>query len=277
MSKILNYGKIASVCLELTDYCIIGCPYCLLEEKTKELSPQKMIEIVKKLDEYGVKRFTIGGGEPLVVSYLFEISSIIKTLGHKSLLRTTGCMYMDCDLIKRNFDIVDISIDSCKEETLKLCKPNLFPQIVFENIRNLIKNNIRCRCNILLTQYNYCDVLTTVDWMIKNGVKEIRVQKLVPRGRAKDIFSKINITNEMYSYKLKEIRQECNRFDVDLKEVKSVNSNTLCIIKPNGQLYTGNPNGLERIGDVFNVNCFNKAVEKVFESQKEIYNSYYDD
>lgn len=263
--------KLISVCLELTDKCKVGCPYCLLEEKAEEISKERILDIIQVLETYGVSRFTVGGGEPLDIPYVYEIGKFIRMHGHKVLLRTSACHPMDCRTVKESFDLVDISIDSHKKEILKVCKPHINSDIVCENIRNFSENNVDFRCNILITRYNYDDVLSTITWLKKNGAQDIRIQKLVPRGRAKGIFDNINISNEAYNVMLNKVFNKCKELNMYVEEVKSVNSKTLCIIKPNGELYVGTPTGILRIGNVFSENILDKACEMVYSNQKRIY------
>lgn len=266
--------KMISACLELSDRCKVGCPYCLLEEKKEEISKEQIFDIIRVLDSYGVLRYTIGGGEPLDIPYVYEIGKFIKKLHHTVLLRTSACNYINCEKAKESFDLVDISIDSCKKETMKICKPNVDSNTIFENILKLSENGINYRCNILMTRYNYYDVIPTVTWLANNGVKDIRIQKLVPRGSAKAIFSDINISDDEYSELLKEVFAMCKKLNINVEELKSVNSQTLCIVKPNGELYVGTPTGIIKVGEIFNIENLNEASRMVYASQKKIYGKY---
>lgn len=271
MGKRLEDSKMISVCLELSDNCRVGCPYCLLEEKKDETSKEQMLDIIQAIDAYGVVRYTIGGGEPLDISYVYEIGKFIKSLHHEALLRTSGCNYIDIEKIKESFDLVDISVDSYKKETMKICKPQIDSNIVYKNIKEICRKNINCRCNILITKYNYDDIIPTIEWLAENGIRNIRIQKLVKRGRAKAIFDDICVSDEKYYELLNFVFNVCDELNLHIKEVKSVNSQTLCIIKPNGELYVGTPTGLIKIGDVFNVHNLNTASEMVYANQKKFY------
>ena len=258
---------------ELTDNCKVGCPYCLLEEKKEEISMEKMLDIIHILNTYGVLRYTIGGGEPLDVPYVYEIGRVVKNLNRNVLLRTSACNHMDCKKVKESFDLVDISIDSYKKETMKICKPYINSNIVFENIKQLSQNEICCRCNILLTQYNYNDVMPTIDWLAENGIRNIRIQKLVKRGKAKAIFSDIEISDSDYQTLFEKILIKCAELNMNVEEVKSVNSQTLCIVKPNGELYVGTPTGIIRVGSVYCTDSLDYASLLVYDNQKKFYGS----
>lgn len=263
-----------SVCLELSDRCKVGCPYCLLEEKKEEVSKEQMLNIISVLDVYGVLRYTIGGGEPLDIPYVYDIGKFVKNLNHEVLLRTSACNYIDCKEVEQAFDIVDISIDSYKKETMKICKPNINSDVILDNIKKLSQSHVECRCNILVTQYNYHDIIPTIIWLAENNIRNIRIQKLVQRGKAKAIYNYIYVSDENYSDLLEKAYEKCAKLNINIEEVKSVNSQTLCIVKPNGELYVGTPTHLIQLGDVFNIANLNIASSMVYANQKNIYGVY---
>jgi len=268
-------NKIISVCLEFTDACNVGCPYCLLEEKKPTSTKENMHEIISVLLGYGVKRFSLGGGEVLHIPYVYETGEYIKENKGISLLRTSACVPIDCSRVSKAFDMIDVSIDSVNLQTLKLCKPNIDGKIPLENIRNLSKNNIPIRCNILITVYNYQDVFDTIIWLNNVGVKEFRIQKLVPRGKAKKIYSEIAVPDKTFE----ELVDECNtlgkRIGVKITTLETVNSRTLCVVKPDGSVYVGTPNGLLSVGSVFDISTLQAAGKLISENQRKYYGEYY--
>jgi MoaA/NifB/PqqE/SkfB family radical SAM enzyme len=271
MTKTKEDLDIISVCIELTDYCNIGCPYCLLENGVDNSSEAVIKNILDILFKYGVKRFTIGGGEPLEVSYLFNIGSYIKEQGYISLLRTSASKIINPDNVKSSFDLVDISVDSHRREILRKCKPYIDYDVVFQNITDLAKENIKTRCNILITKYNYKDIVETINFLNAKGIEDIRLQKLVPRGKAKRIYSELSVSNFEYRSVVNNAINFCRNRNIRVNEVKSVTTTTLCIIKPNGDVFTGEISGLKYIGSIFDMDTLHRAGSIVKEQQQIIY------
>lgn len=263
--------NIVSVCLELTDFCKVGCPYCLLEEKVAQTSREKIIEIIEILVKNGVQRFSLGGGEPLEVPYIYEIGKIIRKHERRALLRTSACSLIDCQNAKQAFDIVDVSIDSYKLTTLKKCKPNIDGMMILKNVIRLSEEKVPLRCNILVTSYNLDDIVSTVRWLNSKGVLNVRIQKLVRRGKAKINFSALDVPDEVF----KKIMVECT--DVGIKlgmritELKTVNSKTLCIVKPDGGVYIGTPTGIIRLGSVYSTQTLITASTLIRDNQEKYY------
>ncbi len=267
--------RIVSACLELTDACDVGCPYCLLENKKPNSTKEAILEIISTLLNYGVRRFSLGGGEILHIPYVYEVGEFIKKNGGVSLLRTSACVPIDYLRAPYSFDLIDISIDSIKLETLKQCKPNIDGKIVLENIKQLSENKIPVRCNILITTYNYQDLHDTIVWLNDVGVKEIRIQKLVPRGRAKDIFDEIAVSDDVYSNLVNECYNLGSKIGVQITVLETVNSQTLCIVKPDGTVYVGTPNGLLSMGSVFDLSSLQEASRLISNNQRKYYGQYY--
>ena len=273
MCEGLETERFISACIELTDSCKVGCPYCLLENYEEETSENEILNIVDILNKYGIKRFSLGGGEPLDVPYIYNIGSYIKKLGGIALLRTSACSEIDFEKIDQSFNLIDVSIDSCKLGTLKICKPHIDGNVLLNNVLKLSKSNVPLRCNILITIYNLDDVMDTVHWLYDNGVYSIRIQRLVPRGKARNCYSKMAVSDNAFNDIVAKCMYEGDRLGISVTELKSVNSQTLCIVKPNGLLYIGHPNGLIGIGHISDENNLNIVSEIVGENQIKMYSN----
>lgn len=260
-----------SACLELTDTCKVGCIYCLLEDKKPAASRDQMIRIIHALRDYGVVRFSLGGGEPLDVSYIYEVGEEIRALGGIALLRTSACNTIDCEKAKRAFNLIDISIDSSNPETLKTCKPGMNVLIPLENIKNLILHDVPTRCNILVTTNNRHEVFDTIRWLHEQGVTDVRIQRLVPRGKARILYDNLKVTDAEFDDIVRKSISLGDSLGMVITELKTVNSQTLCIIKPDGIIYVGTPKGILEIGSVFDVDSLNRASDMVSVNQLQYY------
>lgn len=260
-----------SACLELTDACKVKCIYCLLENKKPAASRDQMIRIIHALRDYGVVRFSLGGGEPLDVSYIYEVGEEIRALGGIALLRTSACNIIDCEKAKRAFNLIDISVDSSNPDTLKTCKPGINAHIPLINIKNLVSHDVPTRCNILVTKYNQHEVFDTIAWLHAQGVTDVRIQRLVPRGKAKMLYDNLKVSDAEFDDIVRKSVSMGNSLGMVITELKTVNSQTLCIIKPDGILYVGTPKGILEIGSVFDFDSLNKASDMVSINQYQYY------
>ena len=81
----------------------------------------------------------------------------------------------------------------------------------------------------------------------------------------------LNVSDSIYNGILSEALDLCSEIGVILEELKTVNSQTLCIVKPDGDLYIGNPKGIEKNGTVFNEDDIKSLSAKIIDNQKKYY------
>lgn len=102
----------------VTNDCQFNCPYCInsLTDKSLSLPLEKGKKNIKKaVDEFGIKKSVILGGEPTLYPGLFELIQFLKDDCNlrRVGLTTNGMklnnMYYLCDLMKSGVDFVNIS------------------------------------------------------------------------------------------------------------------------------------------------------------------------
>jgi MoaA/NifB/PqqE/SkfB family radical SAM enzyme len=244
-----------------------------LEHKKLYVSRGILFRIVDVLLEHGVRRISIGGGEPLCSKDVYAVGAYIKKAKAetKTLLRTSGCKPFELNIIEKTFDVIDISIDSTSNKHYNRCKPNSDINVVLKNIEDVQKFTLMLRCNVLVTKFNYDDIIRTVNHLIQLGVKNIRMQHLVPRGLAKDIYSELNVSNDDYCVIIEKLQVIAHNANVNISEQRSAVQRALCIVKPNGYTYIANPCGLEYMGVIFEPSTLTKVGEQLYNVQKVLY------
>ncbi|MCL2079073.1 MAG: radical SAM protein [Oscillospiraceae bacterium] len=262
-----------SACLELTNECEVNCPYCLLDCKQQFVSKKRLFQIVDALLEHGVRRFSIGGGEPLCSEDVYSIGIRIKEASSESLLRTSGCRPINLNIIEQAYDLIDISIDSTSAVYYRRCKPNADIKIVLKNIEDILKASFELRCNVLVTKLNYNDIIRSIEHLILLGVKNIRMQQLIHRGLSKAKYEELMISGNAYNTLMEELKHISERAKVHISDLKSTTQRALCIIKPNGLVYIANQFCLEFFGDIFDHATLTKVGEQLYDIQKELYQS----
>lgn len=117
----INYLRIS-----VTDRCNLRCTYCMPEEGIKLLDHKdvlnfdEIIEVVKTSVEYGVDKFRLTGGEPLVRRGIIDLVSMIwNVLGVKDLSMTTNGILLEKyakDLKASGLQRINISLDTLNPE-----------------------------------------------------------------------------------------------------------------------------------------------------------------
>lgn len=131
--------------------CNLNCKYCDTEyradEKTKEYTPQELLETLKTLDLTGVHSVSLTGGEPLLdVEFLKEFLPLLKAQNWGQIyLETNATLYEEYLEIAPFVDIVsaDIKLSSATkinglaqkhDRFFALCAhKNCYVKVVFDN------------------------------------------------------------------------------------------------------------------------------------------------
>ena len=155
--------------LEITRKCNLKCEFCNIwmvgkknpELFRKEMTKEKIFEIVDDAADMGVKIVDIDGGEPLLRKEVYEIIRRIEKNGMTSLMATNGTLLtrnVVKKLIDSNLSTVLVSLDSHipeihdevrgVRETFKKARNGI------KFLRELGKNNLKIGISSLVTSKN---------------------------------------------------------------------------------------------------------------------------
>lgn len=84
------------------------------------LPKEQMIQIVRKLGEFGFEKITFAGGEPTLCPWLSDLIKVAKEVGMTTMLVTNGSLLLDSNFLEENrgtLDWIAISIDSTNQDT----------------------------------------------------------------------------------------------------------------------------------------------------------------
>lgn len=147
--------------LSITDSCNFRCLYCMPDEPFKNtpsielMSSRELYEISKIfVEQFGINKIRITGGEPLVRSDFADIIQQLSALQTAIGITTNGVLlHKYFDLFERcGVKNLNISIDSLEPEKFKyITKRDLF-QTVWDNIKESIKRSFSVKLNVVVTR-----------------------------------------------------------------------------------------------------------------------------
>ncbi|MFK7988536.1 MAG: radical SAM protein [Sandaracinaceae bacterium] len=186
-------GGAMSYCVwEITLKCDLGCRHCgsrAGKARPDELSTEECLDIVRQLDEIGVREVTLIGGE----AYLRDDWDIIaKALVDRGLRVgiTTGGRNFDADRVKRAVDAgistISVSIDGLERtHDLQRGARGSFRAAV-ETAERVAKSPMRLATNTQINRLSMPELVAMSDLLHELGSKAWQVQLTVPMGRAAD-------------------------------------------------------------------------------------------
>ena len=196
--------EINSLRLSVTQRCNLSCPYCHREGElnpAKEISMEKIEEIIKNAKSIGIKKIKITGGEPLVREDIADVVGIIKKYNFEELSLVTNGFLLDkyaFELKEAGLNRVNIGCDS------------LSSNILLKNVEN-IKSGLRAAKEAGLTPIK-------LNMVVLKGINDKEIVKMIEFARENDavlqLIELINIDDEFYKkhyFSLKEIEKELEK------------------------------------------------------------------
>ena len=176
-----NHGREMSYLrLAVTDRCNLRCTYCMPAEgiaylpEKKLLSWEEMLRIVHVLNQLGIRKVRITGGEPFVRPGLMDFLQELAKIENLEICLTTNGVLLENhldSLLNLGIKNVNLSLDSLDSERFfKITRRNDFDQ-VYRNLMRMIEANFRVKLNaVVMHGMNEMDILPLVNFTEKHPV-----------------------------------------------------------------------------------------------------------
>jgi SynChlorMet cassette radical SAM/SPASM protein ScmE len=203
------------VTLILTRRCNILCKHCAVlysSEPSKELSTERWIGIIEKLERAKVFKLHISGGEPFIRGNIFSIIEAIFKKPFRFSLNTNATLINDniarrlSDFKKRN-DYISVSIDGSN--------PEIHDRIRGEGSFKRMLNGVKCLINAensvsgftVVMRYNFNDLPNIVRLVRDLGMNGLKINNLIPEGEGLKNYLELMPTEEQKkrAFKMRDI------------------------------------------------------------------------
>jgi MoaA/NifB/PqqE/SkfB family radical SAM enzyme len=198
--------------LEITQQCPNKCMHCS-SNSTPNVETKIPLEqakhLVNEAVDLGAKNIVLSGGEPLIYPNLFSLVEHINGRGANVIIYTSGSVFTGLDPVEVKND------DFKKYKELGISRFNLslhshtpeihdeFMQVpgswkrAMTFLERAIEHNIEVHVHTVITHLNYGEISRLAICLEKKGVKELRLLRLVPQGRAKnpEVFKRLEPTD----------------------------------------------------------------------------------
>ena len=201
--------------ISLTDNCNFRCFYCMPEEdyeftpSSQLMRAYEIFELAKIFVGLGVKKIRLTGGEPLVRKDAKQIIQSLANLPVSLTMTTNGTRLHEYLPVLKSANIksVNVSLDTLKREKFMLITRRDQFDIVYNNIKLLLENDIRVKVNMVVMKgLNENEVNDFVEWT-KNTPVHIRFIEFMPFSGNKWTSNKVftfhemlELISEKYSY-----------------------------------------------------------------------------
>ncbi|MEB3179155.1 MAG: nif11-class peptide radical SAM maturase 3 [Nostocaceae cyanobacterium] len=188
----MTYRRISYAVWEITLKCNLACSHCgsrAGHTRTKELSTEEALDLVKQLADVGITEVTLIGGEAFLRPDWLEIAKAITDAGMLCGM-TTGGFGITLDTAKRmkeaGISVVSVSVDGLEATHDKLRgKPGSW-QWAFKTMSHLKAAGIPFGCNTQINRLSAPEFPSIYEHIRNAGAFAWQIQLTVPMGNAAD-------------------------------------------------------------------------------------------
>ncbi len=176
-----RYETPSEILLSLTHKCNFRCVYCFngsADCVSNELSTAEWLDVVRQMDEMGVVRAIVSGGEPTMHPGCLEIVRELKRRGILIDFCTNGSAISDELLDVLEGESVQFSLDAGDRDMFKRLTGGMDAyDTVVANLRRVTERGIPLRVKAVMTSWNTDNVAALYDVCAASGVTRLGLAK----------------------------------------------------------------------------------------------------
>jgi radical S-adenosyl methionine domain-containing protein 2 len=275
--KLEKKGIIPAVNFHIWKPCNYKCKFCFgtfNDTESFNLKKDDALAIIKQLSDFGFRKITFSGGEPLLCPFLNELIKFAKQLNLKTCVVTNGSLLNKKWLEEntRNLDWLALSIDSIQASTNiksgrveKMNAINFQDEIYYSNlIKQVRKFNVKLKINTVVSSFNIDENLN--NFINRAKPERWKIFQALPIKDQNDNHKDFSITLKKYKAFLN--RHRNNQF---IKESNYDMKGSYVMIDPLGRFFE-NTEGKHKYSEKINKIGVENALKEMNYSFKKFIN-----
>jgi len=192
-----------TVTWEITAACNIACIHCLSSSgrrRPRELTTQQSLTLVDELAEMQVFQIHFGGGEPFIYPGIWQVLEHCTTRGLVMCVSTNGTLITPERARRlKQFDPLyfQVSLDGGTPQTNDSIRGKGVFNRALHGLELLAAENHSLTVNSVLTRYSFSELDRLYEIAASFNAK-LRVTRLRPSGRGRDVWDQLHPTREQY-------------------------------------------------------------------------------
>ena len=188
----MQYRRTSYAVWEITLKCNLACSHCgsrAGDARTKELSTEEALDLVRQMAEVGIKEVTLIGGEAFMRPDWLEIAAAINQAGMRCTM-TTGGYGITLETARKMKEAgivtVSVSIDGLEETHDRLRGRKGAWKYAFKTMSHLKEVGIPFGCNTQINRLSAPEFPRIYECIRDAGARAWQIQLTVPMGNAAD-------------------------------------------------------------------------------------------
>lgn len=192
-----------TVTWEITAACNIACVHCLSSSgrrRPRELATHQSLALVDELAEMQVFQIHFGGGEPFTYPGIWQVLEHCRERELVMCVSTNGTLITQARarrLAQLEPIYFQVSLDGGTPETNDRIRGAGVFKRALRGLELLAAENLSLTVNSVLTRYSFYELDRLYEIAVNHNSK-LRVTRLRPSGRGKDVWDELHPTREQY-------------------------------------------------------------------------------
>lgn len=173
-----------------TRQCNLSCIHCYSDSKNKkykqELSSEEAKKMIRDLASFKAPVLLFSGGEPLLRKDLFELNSLARSLGLRTVISTNGTLINKktaAQIKNEGFDYAGVSLDGIGKNNDRFRGVSGAFRLALAGIRNLAAAGQKTGLRFTITRHNYPDLEKILELIEEENISRACFYHLVYSGR----------------------------------------------------------------------------------------------
>lgn len=282
-----------NICYEMTDKCLLKCPYCISSDNGSLLEEHHE-EIIDFIGALHPERVVLSGGEPLIDPNLKNKITMLKEKYHEQglepyiSLSTSGACTIKNELLeflKDNIQCFDISIPSLNRHTYEQMRGYDLLTCALVNAKKAADKGLNVRISVTVTKQNINELEHILAFAEKIKANSVRLGRYFPFRNANKVRDNYEVDEKDLMSLIADI--ENNKFShifsgKIIPPIKSLEMmNGYLTIDFNKNVFVPSESGKQVIGSIDTVSIedlnslFEKPQQDIFIKSKELPNEIF--
>lgn len=225
--------------IQLTSKCNLSCDFCFRRLNIKEISFNRIKEVIKKLAEYNTTTLVLSGGEPLLVKDIKKILKFAKKLGIRTVLQSNGILLKKrLNSFAPYINWISLSLDGYNEQTNAIMRSVKQFKATVEILPLIKKHDIKIKLGTVVTKKNYKNI-KDIGKLIQPYVTVWKLYQFYPRAYtyAHKNKNQFIIDDDTFLKTAKEIRRAFPKLSISTHSIKEFDKSPCLLMNPNGDVY----------------------------------------
>jgi len=258
MNKINKKISTDKVIFNFTDSCNMDCPYCYIPFRKTKITKFKTIEVMKRICELNPTKITIGGGDPLMYSFLEDLVKIAYNETKNVHIDTNGYGYLkdkkNLEKILPYVSLLGLPLDGHNNTIhTNMRNDNKHFDIIIGMLNDLKHYKVNIKINTVLSKKNYTHISKLAELISSFNIFQWSIFQFWELEKGKNNKDDYLIDSELFNKTIDSLKEEYPLLPIKASSVNDRKSDYLFVTQ-NGDTYTVMPNNHTEyifIGSIF--------------------------